>query len=168
MIIGIIETEERRKRVDFTAEVLPARHVVVTRKPAAPVATVDAFRALGKVGLLKGTTWAQAAMDAGLPAAAAISFDDRDKMIQALQSGAIEATVMSASDAVLQIQKDAALQAGVVVGAEAKAAWAVRKGDAALQKAIDEYLDNARKSGAWSRLVARYFGPAALSVLGKR
>ncbi len=168
VIIGIIETEERRKRVDFTAEVLPARHVVVTRKPAAPVATVDAFRALGKVGLLKGTTWAQAAMDAGLPAAAAISFDDRDKMIQALQSGAIEATVMSASDAVLQIQKDAALQAGVVVGAEAKAAWAVRKGDAALQKAIDEYLDNARKSGAWSRLVAKYFGPAALSVLGKR
>lgn len=123
---------------------------------------------LAKVGLLKGTTWAQAAMDAGLPAAAAVSFDDRDRMIQALQSGAIEATVMSASDAVLQIQKDAALQAGVVVGAEAKAAWAVRKGDAALQKAIDEYLDNARKSGAWSRLVAKYFGPAALSVLGKR
>lgn len=168
VIIGIIETDARRKLVDFTAEVLPARHVVVTRKPAAAVTTVDAFKALTKVGLLKGTTWAQAAVDAGLPATSAVSFDDRDKMIQALQSGAIEATVMSASDAVLQVQKDAQLQAGVVVGAEAKAGWAVRKGDAALQKALDEYIDNARKSGAWSRLVAKYFGPAALSVLGKK
>lgn len=168
VIIGIIETEARRKLVDFTAEVLPARHVVVTRRPSAAVATVAAFKALGKVGLLKGTTWAQAAIDAGLPTASAVSFDDRDKMIQALQSGAIEATVMSASDAVLQVQKDAQLQTGVVVGAEAKAGWAVRKGDAALQNALDEYLDNARKSGAWSRLVAKYFGPAALSVLGKK
>ncbi|MCM2255761.1 MAG: transporter substrate-binding domain-containing protein [Vicinamibacteria bacterium] len=168
VIIGIIETDARRKQVGFTAEVLPARHVVVSRKPATAIATVDAFKALGKVGLLKGTTWAAAAMDAGLPAASVVSFDDRDKMIQALQSGAIEATVMSVSDAALQIKKDAQLQAGVVVGPVAKAAWAVRKGDAALQKALDEYIDNARKSGAWSRLVAKYFGEAALAVLGRK
>lgn len=168
VIIGIIETEARRKLVDFTAEVLPARHVVVNRKPAAPVATVEAFKALGKVGLLKGTTWAAAAMDAGLPAGAVESFTDRDAMIEAVKAGKIDATVMSVSDAALQMKKDVLLQVGTVVGPVAKAGWAVRKGDAALLKALDQYLDNARKSGAWSRLVAKYFGEAALSVLGRK
>lgn len=168
VIVGIIETEARRKLADFTVEVLPARHVVVNRKPAAPVASVDAFKAMTKVGLLKGTTWAQAAFDAGLPASAAESFDDRDLMIQALKSGRIEATVMSVSDAALQIQKDPQLQAGTVVGALARASWGIRKESPQLKRALDEYIENARRSGAWSRLVAKYFGEAALTVLGRK
>ena len=39
------------------------------------VATLETFRGLSKVGLLKGTTWAQAAFDAGLPQASAVLFD---------------------------------------------------------------------------------------------
>lgn len=168
VVIGIIETEARAKLAAFTIEVLPARHVVMSRKPAPAVATLEAFRALTKVGLLKGTTWAQAAFDAGLPQASAILFDDRDRMVAALKEGQLEATVMSVSDGALMMQKDAQLQAGVFVGAVAKAGWAVRKEDAALLRALDDYLDNARRSGAWSRLVAKYFGEQALTVLGRK
>jgi ABC-type amino acid transport substrate-binding protein len=75
---------------------------------------------------------------------------------------------MSVSDGALMMQKDAELQAGAFVGAAAKAAWAVRKQDAALRKALDEYIDNAHRSGAWSRLVAKYFGEQALTVLGRK
>ncbi|MGE0455785.1 MAG: substrate-binding periplasmic protein [Vicinamibacteria bacterium] len=168
VVIGIIETEARAKLAAFTVEVLPARHVVMNRKPARAVATVEAFRALTKVGLLEGTTWAQAAFDAGLPQASAVLFDDRDRMVAALKDGQIEATVMSVSDGALMMQKDAQLQAGTFVGAVAKAGWAVRKEDVALREALDDYIDNARRSGAWSRLVAKYFGEQALTVLGRK
>ena len=167
VIIGMIETEARRQKVDFTAEVLPARHVVVTHAPHRVVKTVEEFRA-EKVGVVKGTTWAQAAFDAGVSAAEAQAFTDRDLLLEALQSGKITATVMSVSDAALAIKKNPALQAGVYVGAAAKAAWGMRKEDDKLEKALNEYLENSRRSAAWSRLVIKYFGEKALSVLGRQ
>jgi hypothetical protein len=36
-----------------------------------------------------------------------------------------------------------------------------------LLKALDEFLENNRRSGAWSRLVVKYFGKTALDVLKK-
>ncbi len=39
VIVGLVDTAERRKQIDFTAEVLPVRHLVVTHKPTAPVKT---------------------------------------------------------------------------------------------------------------------------------
>jgi len=36
-----------------------------------------------------------------------------------------------------------------------------------LKKALDEYMDGQRKAGAWSRLVVKYFGDRALSILGR-
>jgi ABC-type amino acid transport substrate-binding protein len=165
VVIGVIETEARKKLVDFTAEVLPARHVVVSRAPKV-VKTVEEFKA-EKVGLLKGTTWAQAALDAGLPAASAEIFADRDAMLEALRAGRITATVMSVSDAALAIKKDPSLKAGVGVGAAARAAWAIRKEDDQLEKALNEYIENSRRAGSWGRLVVKYFGEQALAVLGR-
>lgn len=165
VIIGIIETEERRKLVAFTVEVLPARHVVVSRAPKV-IKTVEEFKA-EKVGLLKGTTWAKVAIEAGLPAAAAEMFGDRDQMLQALVAGRITATVMSVSDAALAIKKHPELRAGVTVGPPTRASWAIRKEDTKLKAALDEYIDHSRKSGGWNRLVIKYFGEQALSVLGK-
>ena len=37
LITGIIDTPVRRERIAFTVETLPARHVAVNRRPAAPV-----------------------------------------------------------------------------------------------------------------------------------
>jgi ABC-type amino acid transport substrate-binding protein len=43
----------------------------------------------------------------------------------------------------------------------------VRKADASLREALDQYLDGTRKTGNWSRLVVRYFGDDALNILGR-
>lgn len=48
-----------------------------------------------------------------------------------------------------------------------KIAWAVRKSDADLRAALDEYLGNVRRGPSWSRLIVKYFGDQALQVLGK-
>jgi membrane-bound lytic murein transglycosylase MltF len=53
------------------------------------------------------------------------------------------------------------------VGAPGKVAWAVRKQDRALREALDEYLGNVRRGPTWSRLIVKYFGDQALSVLGR-
>ena len=36
VIVGLVDTAERRRQIAFTAEVLPVRSVVVTHKPASP------------------------------------------------------------------------------------------------------------------------------------
>jgi ABC-type amino acid transport substrate-binding protein len=51
VIIGLVDTAERRKQIDFTAEVLPVRHLVVAQK-AAPVASVEEFKKKKAIGQL--------------------------------------------------------------------------------------------------------------------
>ena len=52
-------TDTRLKQIAFTSEVFPSRNVVLTRKPHAPVATVEALRD-EKVGTNKGSSMAEA------------------------------------------------------------------------------------------------------------
>jgi ABC-type amino acid transport substrate-binding protein len=44
-------------------------------------------------------------------------------------------------------------------------AFAVRKEDAQLLAAINDQVSDLRRSGAWSRLVVKYFGANALDLL---
>jgi cystine transport system substrate-binding protein len=164
VVTGINDTPGRREIVDFTVEVLPSRHVVVNRKPHPVVATVFQFRN-EKVGVLKGTTWADSAVAAG---AHPEDFAEEKDVLAALKSDRITATVLSATEFVLDQRRDPDLQAGVVLGLPGSAAWAVRKDDPQLKAALDEYLTNMRRTGSWSRLVVKYFGRDALSVLGKQ
>jgi len=43
----------------------------------------------------------------------------------------------------------------------------VRKGDTEMRRALDEYIENLRRTPTWSRLVVRYFGEKAPEVLKK-
>jgi len=166
VILGINDTEARRKVIDFTHEVLPSRHVVVTRKPRRPVETVEAFRG-ERVGLQTGTSWEQSALDAGVPAARIEKIPDFTAVLEALRTGKITATVMSLSDFTLSVRQDPDLQAGVFLGPPGSAAWGVRKSDRELLAALDEYVDSVRKTATWSRLVVKYFGEESLRVLGR-
>lgn len=166
LVIGLVETPARREQIAFTSEVMPARHVVVTHKPKPVVATVEQFRG-EKVGVVKATSWAQAAYDAGVSAAKAEAYATTDEMLAALQSQQIGASVMSLSDLTLAMRRYPGLQAGATLGEPVSAGWGLRKEDKALQAALNEYLANARKGSSWSRLVVKYFGDKALTALGK-
>jgi ABC-type amino acid transport substrate-binding protein len=162
LIIGIIDTETRRRQIDFTIETLPARHLVVYRKPAAPLEAPDVKRA--HFGVIQGTSWAEAAATAGVPAANTSSFPDLFAVLAALQAGKVAATVMSAPDFALAQRHDAGLQAGVFIGAPDSAAWGLRKTDKQLEDALNDHIFSLRGSVAWRQLVGKYFTPEALEL----
>jgi ABC-type amino acid transport substrate-binding protein len=165
-IIGIVVTDERKKLVDFTDEVLPVRHLIVSYKPNKVVTSLEGMLQ-EKIGLSKGTTWAQTAYDAGVPQDKAELFLGTDALLDALRDGKITATVMTISDFTLATRRYPGLQAGGFIGPAGSAAWAIRKEDVKLKAAFDEYLVNFRKGPSWSRLVVKYFGEQALTVLGR-
>ena len=81
VIIGIVDTKSRRGQIAFTAEVLPAQHLVVTHEPHPVVTTVEGCRK-EKIGLVKDSSWAQAAFDAGAPRATTRLFPDRTDVFE--------------------------------------------------------------------------------------
>jgi ABC-type amino acid transport substrate-binding protein len=166
VIIGIVDTEARRKLIDYTVEVIPARHLALSRKPKV-LKTVEDLKA-EHVGVVKGTTWAAAAAEAGVPASKTEFYPDRDVLLAALKEGKITATVMTVSDFTLAAKRDPSLVAGPFVGAPGSAAWGLRKSDAQLKAALNEYLENFRKGPSWSRLIVKYFGEQSLAVLGRK
>ena len=168
VIVGLVDTAERRKLIDFTAEVLPVRHLVVTHKPAAPVKSVEELRKR-KAGTIRGTTWSRETLAAGVPEDAGRSTSPtRSRMLQALAAGRIDAVVMTISDFTLAMARHPGLEAGVFLGEASRAAWGVRKQDVKLKAEIDAYIDNLRSGASWNRLVVTYFGEKALTVLGRK
>jgi peptidoglycan lytic transglycosylase F len=165
VVCGILDTEARRRQVAFTVEILPSRLVAVSRKPKT-IATVRELAA-ERVGVVTGTAWGEAATTAGVPASHIDSFADMRAMLDALRGGKIGSSVMSLSDFVLLRGREADLVPGPFLGEVKTAAWAVRKEDAALRQAIDEYVENLRRTPSWGRLAVTYFGDDALSLLGR-
>lgn len=166
VVIGLVDTPDRRRQIDFTTEVLPVRHVVVSSKPRPVVSSVEAFRTK-KVGTIKGTTWARETAAAGVPESQVEYFSDTDPLLDGLTSGRIEAAVMTLSDFTLAATRRPTLEAGAVLGAPASAGWGVRKQDPKLRAELDAYIDNLRSGPSWNRLIVVYFGDRALSVLGR-
>jgi polar amino acid transport system substrate-binding protein len=166
VIVAIFDTEDRRKVVDFTVEVLPTHNVAVTLGSRAPVKSVAELSTL-RVGAVRGAKPAEEALAAGVPASALKVFETQGDMTQALRKGTVDAIVLPISEFASASRQTQGLTAGVTVGPRGKIAWAVRKSDVALRQALDQYLTNVRRGPSWSRLVVKYFGDQALKVLGR-
>ena len=159
-------TAARRKQVEFTREVFPTRNVVITRKPHKAVTSIEGLRA-EKVGTIKGTSMAEAIAAAGVPPG---SVDDTlapGSFGEALKSGRVGAAVWGVESAIALQREDPEIQLGAFLGPPGSLAWAVRKDEPALLAALNEYVENTRKTPTWSRLVVKYFGDAAPEILKK-
>jgi ABC-type amino acid transport substrate-binding protein len=167
VIAAIFDTEDRRKLVNFTQEVMPTHNVAVTLKPAPVVASVKDLLPQ-RVGAIKGTKPAEAAIQEGVPAASLKTYGRLEELFEALQRSEVTAVVLPISELAIARKHHPGLQAGATVGAAGTIAWAVRKEDEQLKRALDEYLADMRRSAVWSRLVVRYFGDEALEVVGRK
>jgi ABC-type amino acid transport substrate-binding protein len=167
ILAGVSITPERQKRVDFSVELLPARSIVVTRRPGAPVRTLAELRA-ARVAIVPNTTWAEALEKAGVPVARALRVEDISGAVEAIQTGHADATVTGVVDFLLQRRKNRDLEAGLALGEALSSAWAVRKGSPELRQALDAYLVELRRSPNWSRLLVKYFGDDAPAILGRQ
>jgi ABC-type amino acid transport substrate-binding protein len=159
-------TPARREVIEFTAEVFPSRHVVLTRKPFRVVNTLSDLQSV-KVGTVKGTSMAEVVAAAGVPAENVDDTIPTGTLPDALRSGKVQAVVLGVENAMAEQQKDPALQLGAFVGPPSSLAYGVRKGDAALLAALNDYISNMRRSPTWNRLVVKYFGQTAVDVLRK-
>ena len=150
-------TESRKKLIAFTSEVFPTRNVVLTRRPHRVVRTVEELRE-EKVGTVKGTSLAEAVAAAGVPKPSVDETIPSGTLPDALKAGQVTAVVLGVENAI---------QLGLFLGAPTSLAYGVRKGDVELRKALDEYIENLRRTATWSRLVVKYFGEMAPQVLKK-
>jgi ABC-type amino acid transport substrate-binding protein len=166
VLAGINATEARRKLIDFSDELLPAKNVVVTRAPRAPVRTAKQLQS-ERVAVAPGTTWWDAVEAAGVPPSRILKVDDAAQSFAALREGKATATVLDLVDFFFERRTDRALEMGMTLGEPLSSSWAVRKADLRLRGALNEYLRDLRNSPAWSRLVVKYFGEDALAVLGR-
>jgi ABC-type amino acid transport substrate-binding protein len=161
-ITGIVNNPARRQKVAFTGEVFPVRHLAVTRRPAPAVGRVDDLRAL-RVGVIPGTSWEQAAAEAGVPKAKRIAFRDADALLAGLRGGQVDAVVMALLDYALASKRDPRLAAGAFVGTGVSAAIAVRPDDARLLEALNGYLQGMQQ--ARHALMFKYLSEEALSLI---
>jgi len=159
-------TESRRRQIEFTSEVFPIRNVAVTRKPREPVASLEALKR-ETIGIVKGTSMGDMLLTAGIPAASIVSDIPAGGAFAALRSGRISCTVDEVAGAIMAQRADPELQLGVFVGPPASYAYGVRKADTQLVAALNEYIDNLRRTATWNRLVLKYFGEAAPEILRK-
>lgn len=163
---GLVASAARRAQVDFSEELLPTRLVVVTRKPHRVVATILELKD-EKVGVPKGGAASELLAAAGVPPGNVEQTPASEKLIQALRTGGVTAVVLSTGWAITEQKKDPALQLGVFLGAPTAIAFAVRRDQPKLRAALDDYIANVRRTPTWSRLVVKYFGESAKTVLAR-
>ena len=167
LLAGVNDTPARRRQIAFTRELIPARSVVVSLKPAPVVATLRALRA-ASVAVVPESTWAEAAAKAGVPPEALVRVDDVPEAIAALRTGRASAAIIDVVDYLQQRRRERELQLGLSLGGAQSSAWGVRKSDPELLRALDAYLFEFRRQPGWSRLLVKYFGDDALAVLGQK
>jgi membrane-bound lytic murein transglycosylase MltF len=161
---GLSTLDPGHADVEFTSEILPSRHVVVTRKPSRAVLTLEELRTQ-KVGTVRGSALAEAVSAAGVPDG---QIDDSlapGDLLHALKAGKVSACVLAVEQALPAQHEDPDLQLGMYLGGKLSVAFATRKEDAQLRGALDEYIGNLRRSAAFNRLLLSYFGSSASDIL---
>jgi ABC-type amino acid transport substrate-binding protein len=165
LIAGIIDTPARRKKIAFSAEVLPSRHLAICLRSQTAPRTLGELRTR-KLGVVAGTTWAEVARE-HVPAAQITTFERADEVLRALHSGSVNASVVVLSEYLSSRRTEPELEAGLFLGPRVSAAWGVRLGDAELKGALDAYLALKKQSMGFSRLVVKYFGADAMVILDR-
>ena len=163
---GFTASEARRRLIDFTIETFPTRSVAFTRKPTRPVQSLDELKTM-RIGTLKGSFMYDDLLASGIPAQKIDDTIQTGRIPEALKSGKITAGIDGIEAALIAERKDPDLQIGFFLGKPLSLAYGVRKRDAQLLAALNEYLANVRRTATWSRLAVKYFGASAPEILKK-
>jgi ABC-type amino acid transport substrate-binding protein len=164
LIIGIVNTEPRRRQVAFTGEVFPVRFFVGSDASTPPITSATQLTERN-VGVVTGSSWVDAAQRAGVPPQRLKLFDNQVLMFEALEAGKIGAVVMPVADLALAMKRHATLREGFPLGDLLSGCWAVQKASPVLKEKLDVFLSTARSGNIWSQLVVKYYGERAVQIL---
>ena len=157
-------TEPRKKLVTFTSEVFPSRNVVVTRKPRPRVLNEEQLRK-EKVGTIRGTSLAEEVSAARVPPTNVDDSFPPGGLPGGLKNAKVTAVVLGVESAIAAQRYDPELELGAFLGPPRSLAYALRKEDVQLLAALNQYIENVRRTPTWNRLVVKYFGVSAPSIL---
>ncbi len=159
----VSNTAARRQVVDFTDEVFPTRVVVMNRRPAPPVASLEQLKAVPRLASIAGTSMMETL--SGLGITKVDTSVPHGGFPDALRAGRIDAAVWSLEAVIRERRADPELQLGMFLGPPESLAYGVSKTSPALKTALNEHLRVLRQTGTWNRLVVKYFGAEALDLL---
>ncbi len=161
---NVTATEGRRRTIDFSAEILPTRIVVLTRRPHARVTAKEQLLA-ERVGVAKGTSPHEALLALGMPKQNLEDGYATFALLDALKAGRCTAVAFDLQAAVDAQRQDPELELGMFLGSPESLAYGVRKDEPQLLGALNAYIAATKPTPAWYRLVVQSFGVAAPEIL---
>ncbi|MEU7861870.1 ABC transporter substrate-binding protein [Nonomuraea sp. NPDC049141] len=161
---GMTITEDRKQHLDFSSPYFDEVLGLVTKKGAG-VPTLEAAKAKNlSVGVQAGTTSLTLAKNAGIEAK---EFKDSGKLLLALQSGQVDMVIQDLPVVVDWMKKpnvSSAYELSGQVPTHAQYGFAVKKGNTALLKVINDSLSEAIKDGTWSKEYQQWMGAAPVTT----
>ena len=149
-----------------TMEVFPSRLVVVTRRPNARAAAIEALR-WSRIGVLRGSRAPAAVHDSKISGAEVSEHPNLLAALSALRAGTVASLVVELPEALLAQHDDAQLELGAFLGTRRSCVYAVRSRDRAFLAGLNAFLQSLRSTPSWTAIVARHYGPAAFEVLAR-
>ncbi len=156
VISGMEGTDARAKDLTFCDPYLEAGYSILARKDDSAVQGWEDLK--GKVvGTQMGTRHTELSIDFGAERVQA--FDEKTNVIKALKDGHVEAAVLDAPVASYYAQHDGTLKTvGEPKISEKGLVIAVKKGNTALQKEINDALKSLKEDGTYDKLRADWLG----------
>jgi polar amino acid transport system substrate-binding protein len=152
--------------IDYSLEVFPSRAVIVTRRPAPPVEFIEGLRGI-RVAFSSGNAVSEALAAAKVRASSLEELGSAAEVVAALREGRAGAGVVRLDEALRAFGRDPELALGAGIGARQSLALAVRRGDVALLRELNQHLSQLRSTPSWGHLVEKHFGREALPALAR-
>ena len=150
--IGI--TDARKQTVDFSNGYLAGYLTVITTKDSG---ITSADQLAGKrLGVVQGTLQEAFAVK-NFPQADLVRFPDNNAAISALNRGSVDAHFLDYEAAKSYISQYGLVSAADIPSFDAPAGFAIKKGNPALQDALNKGLNDAMEDGTWKELYQKWF-----------
>ena len=163
LAVGLPKTPPALAAAAFTAGLWPQTQVVVARKPRAAPASPEELKKV-VLGLVDGSTAARSVAEVGVLTTRALRFPTRQRLVDGLRAGDLDAAVLPLWTFVSARREDEALTGGLLLGGSS---WAVDKDSVHLLHALNRHIEQSRTSPDWREISARYFGPEAGALMGQ-
>jgi ABC-type amino acid transport substrate-binding protein len=163
LAVGLPQTPPAREAASFTAPLFLKTQAVVARKPKTPPGNPEELKKV-VLGLVDGSTAARGVAEVGLPITRVLRFPSRQRLLDGLRAGDLDAVVVPLWTLASARREDEALTPGLLLGGSS---WAVDKESVHLLLALNRLVEQVRTAPAWREVGARYFGPDGTALMGE-
>ena len=153
-------TQERARKMDFTAPYFPVQVILVERMSDDVKSLTDLVGQ--RVGAFTKTT-SEDALKA-VPGILIVNEGTLQEQMRAIEKGEMRAAAADSSAIIPQLENFPSLKIGMRLGAESGFAFALPK-DSPLTAPLTEHIKKLKQSGIYFRLVTTHMGPRASEIV---